>query len=92
MTLGPLVFLRVYSGTLSARSSVVNASKNCKERVNRLLQVSANSFTEIEKCEAGHIIAAVGLKSTSTGDTIISDKAARRISLPALTVPVWLLE
>ena len=67
---GKLAFFRVYSGTLSAGSYVYNSSKGRKERVGRILQMHANSREEIKTVYAGDIAAAVGLKSTSTGDTL----------------------
>ena len=71
---GKLAFFRVYSGTLSAGSYILNSTKDKKERVGRILQMHANSRTEIEKVYSGDIAAAVGLKITSTGDTICDDQ------------------
>ena len=70
---GKLIFLRVYSGVLQAGSYVFNSSKGKKERVGRLLRMHANYREEIEEIRAGDIIAAVGLKNTSTGDTLCSE-------------------
>ena len=67
---GQLVFLRVYSGTLASGQIVVNVSKGKKERIGRLLQMHANSREDIKEICAGDIVAAVGLKTVSTGDTI----------------------
>jgi elongation factor G len=67
---GQLVFLRVYSGTLKAGSGVFNSTKDKKERVGRLLRMHANKREEIEEIQAGDIAAAIGLKSTITGDTL----------------------
>jgi len=67
---GHLTFLRVYSGVLSSGSSVLNASKGVKERIGRLLKMHANKREEINAAYAGEIVAAVGLKSTTTGDTL----------------------
>lgn len=67
---GKLAFFRVYSGTLDAGSSVLNSTKNKKERIGRILMMHANSRSEIEKVYAGDIAAAVGLKDTTTGDTL----------------------
>ena len=71
---GKLAFFRVYSGTLNGGSYVLNASKNKKERVGRILQMHANNRTEIEKVYSGDIAAAVGLKFTSTGDTLCDEQ------------------
>ncbi|MBQ7242474.1 MAG: elongation factor G, partial [Firmicutes bacterium] len=67
---GKLVFFRVYSGTLDAGSYVYNPIKGKKERIGRILQMHANHTEEIDKVYAGDIAAAVGLKDTTTGDTI----------------------
>lgn len=67
---GKLTFFRVYSGTLDAGSYVHNSTKNKKERVGRILQMHANKREEIEKVYSGDIAAAVGLKYTTTGDTL----------------------
>jgi elongation factor G len=67
---GQLVFLRVYSGTLNAGSAVFNSTKDKKERVGRLLRMHANKREEIQEIQAGDIAAAIGLKSTTTGDTL----------------------
>ena len=69
---GKLTFFRVYSGVLNKGSYIRNATKGNKERVGRLLQMHANSRDEIEQVYAGDIAAAVGLKDTSTGDTLCS--------------------
>ena len=71
---GKLTFFRVYSGKLSAGSYVLNATKNVKERVGRILQMHANNRTEITEVFAGDIAAAVGLKNTTTGDTLCDEK------------------
>ncbi len=71
---GQLTFLRVYSGTMSAGSYVYNSTKGTKERVGRLLQMHANKREDIKEVTAGDIAAAVGLKSTLTGDTLCDDK------------------
>ena len=67
---GRLTFFRVYSGTLESGSYVLNASKDKKERIGRILQMHANSRKEIDKVFSGDIAAAVGLKDTTTGDTL----------------------
>ena len=71
---GRLSFFRVYSGHLSSGSYVLNATKNSKERIGRLLQMHANNRTEISDVYAGDIAAAVGLKNTTTGDTLCDEK------------------
>ena len=71
---GKLTFFRVYSGKLSAGSYVTNATKDSKERVGRILQMHANNRTEITEVLAGDIAAAVGLKNTTTGDTLCDEK------------------
>ena len=72
---GKLAFFRVYSGTINSGSYVLNATKNKKERVGRILQMHANKREELEKVYAGDIAAAVGFKTTTTGDTICDEKA-----------------
>jgi elongation factor G len=71
---GQLTFFRVYSGTLTAGSSVINATKGRTERIGRLLQMHANKREEIKEVNAGDIAAAVGLKSVTTGDTLSDEK------------------
>lgn len=71
---GRLTFFRVYSGTLDAGSYVLNATKEKRERVGRILQMHANSREEIPTVYAGDIAAAVGLKNTTTGDTLCDEK------------------
>ncbi|MDX8367572.1 elongation factor G [Cytobacillus sp. IB215665] len=71
---GKLTFFRVYSGTLDAGSYVQNSTKGKRERVGRILQMHANSREEISKVYAGDIAAAVGLKVTTTGDTLSEEK------------------
>ncbi|MEY2195917.1 elongation factor G [Neobacillus sp. BF23-41] len=71
---GKLTFFRVYSGTLDAGSYVQNSTKGKRERVGRILQMHANSRQEISKVYAGDIAAAVGLKDTTTGDTLCDEK------------------
>ena len=71
---GRLTFFRVYSGTLTAGSSVLNATKGNRERMGRILQMHANSRKDIEIVYSGDIAAAVGLKNTTTGDTLCDEK------------------
>src|SRR5262249_38534024 len=82
---GQLTFFRVYSGTLSAGSSVLNATKNKTERIGRLLKMHANKREEIKDVYAGDIAAAVGLKSVTTGDTICDEN--KQILLEAMDFP-----
>ncbi|MCL8212456.1 elongation factor G [Mesoplasma whartonense] len=70
---GKLTFFRVYSGVLEKGSYVLNSTKDRKERVGRILQMHANHRTEIDQVYAGDIAAAVGLKDTTTGDTLTDD-------------------
>jgi len=71
---GKLAFFRVYSGTMNAGSYVLNATKGKKERAGRILQMHANKREELDKVYAGDIAAAVGFKSTTTGDTLCDEK------------------
>ena len=71
---GKLAFFRVYSGTMNSGSYVLNATKQKKERVGRILQMHANKRTELDKVYSGDIAAAVGFKFTTTGDTICDDQ------------------
>ncbi len=71
---GKICYFRVYSGTVEAGSYVLNACKDNKERLGRILQMHANHREDIEKVYAGDIAAAVGLKNTTTGDTLCDEK------------------
>ncbi len=71
---GKLAFFRVYSGILESGSYVLNSTKSKKERIGRILQMHANTREEIDQVYAGDIAAAVGLKDTSTGDTLCDEK------------------
>ena len=71
---GRLSFFRVYSGTLNTGSSVLNSTKNGRERMGRILQMHANHREDIETVYSGDIAAAVGLKNTTTGDTLCDEK------------------
>jgi elongation factor G len=82
---GQLVFLRVYSGTLSSGSGVFNSTKDKKERVGRLLRMHANKREEVDEIHAGDIAAAIGLKYTTTGDTLCDP--AKPIVLESMTFP-----
>ena len=72
---GRLSFFRVYSGHLTTGSTVLNSTKNVKERIGRILQMHANHREDIEEVYSGDIEAAVGLKNTATGDTLCDEKA-----------------
>lgn len=82
---GKLAFFRVYSGKLSAGSYVYNSTKGKKERIGRILQMHANHREEIEIVYTGDIAAAVGLKDTTTGDTLCDDK--NQIILESMVFP-----
>ncbi|MDD3171261.1 MAG: elongation factor G [Bacilli bacterium] len=82
---GKLTFFRVYSGVLSAGSYVYNPEKDKKERVGRILQMHANDRTEISEIYSGDIAAAIGLKDTTTGDTICDPK--RIVVLESMVFP-----
>jgi elongation factor G len=71
---GTLTFLRVYSGVLESNQSVLNVEKSKRERIGRLLRMHANKREDVTKAEAGEIVAAVGLRFTTTGDTLSSEK------------------
>lgn len=82
---GRLTFFRVYSGVLNSGSYVMNTSKGKRERIGRILQMHANSRQEIETVYAGDIAAAVGLKDTTTGDSLTDEKA--KVILESINVP-----
>ena len=82
---GRLTFIRVYSGVLQSGSYVMNTSKGKRERIGRILQMHANSRHEIEQVYAGDIAAAIGLKDTTTGDSLTDEKA--KIILESIEVP-----
>ena len=82
---GRLTFFRVYSGHLSSGSYVLNSTKDSKERIGRILQMHANTRKEISDVYTGDIAAAVGLKNTTTGDTLCDEK--KPIILESLVVP-----
>lgn len=82
---GRLTFFRVYSGVLNSGSYVFNTSKGKRERIGRILQMHANHRKEIETVYAGDIAAAVGLKDTTTGDSLTDEKA--KIILESIEVP-----
>jgi len=87
---GKLCFFRVYSGVLDAGSYVFNATKGKKERIGRILQMHANHREEVEKVYSGDIAAAVGLKDTTTGDTLCDEKSP--IILESMDFPEPVIE
>ena len=72
--IGHLTFLRIYSGVMASGSTVLNATKGVKERIGRLLKMHANKREEISEAYAGDIVALVGLKNTTTGDTLSDER------------------
>ena len=82
---GKLAFFRVYSGTLNSGSYVFNATKDSKERIGRILQMHANNRKEIDVVYSGDIAAAVGLKNTTTGDTLCDE--SKPIILESMEFP-----
>ncbi|PWM69452.1 MAG: elongation factor G [Eubacteriales Family XIII. Incertae Sedis bacterium] len=87
---GKLAFFRVYSGTLTSGSYVYNSTKGKKERIGRILQMHANRREEIEQVYSGDIAAAVGLKDTTTGDTLCDEK--NEIVLESMEFPDPVIE
>ena len=83
--LGKLTFVRVYSGTLTAGTQVLNSTKGNKERIGKIYRMHANKREEIEKASAGQIVAVMGLKNTTTGDTL-SD-SAQPVILESMSFP-----
>ena len=82
---GTLTFIRVYSGQISAGSAVVNTTKGRKERIGKLFQMHANKENPVDEALAGHIYAAIGLKDTTTGDTLSDPN--EQIVLESMTFP-----
>lgn len=82
---GHLTFLRIYAGSLKSGDTVLNATKGVKEKIGRLLKMHANKREEISEVYAGDIVAAVGLRKTTTGDTLCDERAP--ILLEAIEVP-----
>ena len=87
---GKLAFFRVYSGTLQSGSYVYNSTKGKRERIGRILQMHANKREEIQEVYAGDIAAAVGLKDTTTGDTLCDEK--HEIILESMDFPDPVIE
>lgn len=85
---GPLVFARVFSGVLTPKHALFNASQAHKERINQLLQVSADDLATLPQCGPGEVCCLVGLKHTSTGDTLVTDNGPLKgFVLEGLTIP-----
>ena len=82
---GKLTFFRVYSGTLTAGSYVINTTTGQKERIGRIVMLHANSREEVSEVHAGDIAAGIGFKKTTTGDTICAD--SRKVVLEQITFP-----
>ena len=87
---GHLTFLRIYSGKIESGATMVNAGSGKKERIGRLLKMHANKREEIKEAYAGDIVAAVGLKTMSTGDTLADPK--RLVVLESLDIPEPVIE
>ena len=87
---GRLTFFRVYSGKLTSGSYTLNSTKNTKERIGRILQMHANNRKEITEVYTGDIAAAVGLKNTTTGDTLCDEKKA--VILESMVFPEPVIE
>jgi elongation factor G len=88
--IGHLTFLRLYSGRIESGMTVLNANTGKRERVGRLLKMHANKREEIKSADAGDIVAAVGMKITSTGDTLCAEN--RPVALESLTIPEPVIE
>jgi elongation factor G len=89
--LGKLTYIRVYSGTLTTGTQVLNSTKGNKERIGKIYQMHANKREEIDKVTAGHIVAVMGLKNTTTGDTLCGPEAPvvlESMSFPAPVISV----
>jgi len=89
--LGKLTYVRVYSGTLTAGTQVLNSTKGRRERIGKVYQMHANKREEIDKATAGHIVAVMGLKDTTTGDTLCGPEAPvilESMSFPAPVISV----
>ncbi len=85
---GKLTFIRVYSGVLKSGSSVLNASRDKKERIGRIVKMHANSREEIQEVQAGDIAAVIGLKETRTGDTLCDEESPVQLENITFADPV----
>ena len=83
--LGKLTYIRLYSGFLATGTQVLNSTKGRKERIGKIYQMHANKRAEIDRVGAGHIVAVMGLKDTTTGDTLAADNAP--VILESMTFP-----
>src|SRR5690606_17365747 len=82
---GQLTFIRVYSGRIAAGSQIYNSTKGKKERIGKLFQMHANKENPVDEALTGHIYAAIGLKTTTTGDTLCD--SSEQIVLESMTFP-----
>ncbi len=87
---GKLTYVRVYSGTVESGSQVINATKGKKERLGKLFQMHSNKENPVERASAGHIYAVIGLKDTTTGDTLSDPN--QQIVLESMTFPDPVIE
>lgn len=87
---GKLTYIRVYSGTVDSGSQVINATKGKKERLGKLFQMHSNKENPVERASAGHIYAVIGLKDTTTGDTLSDPN--QQIVLESMTFPDPVIE
>jgi len=87
---GKLTYIRVYSGTVDSGSQVINATKGKKERLGKLFQMHSNKENPVDKASAGHIYAVIGLKDTTTGDTLSDPN--QQVVLEAMTFPDPVIE
>ncbi|NVB36824.1 elongation factor G [Pseudenhygromyxa sp. WMMC2535] len=84
---GPVVLFRVYSGTVHVKDQIYNVARDKKERINKLLLVLASKTEEVESVGPGNIAAAVGLRFTTTGDTLVLSKDKEHVVLPGMQIP-----
>jgi elongation factor G len=87
---GKLTYIRVYSGTVESGSQVINATKGKKERLGKLFQMHSNKENPVERASAGHIYAVIGLKDTTTGDTLCDPN--HQVVLESMTFPAPVIE
>jgi len=87
---GRLTYVRVYSGSIESGAAVVNSTKDKKERIGKIFQMHANKENPVEKVTAGHIYAVIGLKDTTTGDTLCD--SAHPVVLESMTFPEPVIE
>jgi elongation factor G len=87
---GRLTYIRVYSGTIESGAAVVNSTKDKKERIGKIFQMHANKENPVDKVTAGHIYAVIGLKDTTTGDTLCDP--AHPVVLESMTFPEPVIE